>query len=207
MKTLIIKTIVFAALSYCCFGLSNPLKSQIHETLEPIHTSDSLDVYQIHGAEIKTLIDSKVTRNTGPDFNVIYFVSAESDSIGVYQGRHPSVPHFCSLATEYRWRELKADYIVKATEKGGHYLQEEESLNSVYDKNDSLIGFVKDTLVWELVVKPERNFWITRPRENHKGQIDIVVELNSERSYFNLFTTSNSSGIMSRLMQIAEKIE
>ncbi|MEM9051352.1 MAG: hypothetical protein AAGC47_04795, partial [Bacteroidota bacterium] len=156
------------------------------EILKPLQTSDSVDVYQIYGAEIKTHADSKVIRNTGPDFKVTYFVFAEGDSVGIYWGRHPDVPHFCSIATQHRWRESKVNYLKKAAQNNGHFIRKEEWISSIRNENDSIVGTKKDSMVWELYLKVDRNFWITRPLINQPGQIDIIVEFDSKESgYFN----------------------
>jgi hypothetical protein len=208
-KKCISNNIIFVALLLCLISRGIHAQKATLDYLTPVIRTDSSSIYDIEGLRIEAEPASEVSFITGPDFHTFNFVLLGNDSVGLYQGRYPDVPYFSSLAFKSGWQDVKQKYLDKAISNKGHYLKKEGDPTLITDLNDSIIGTITDTLIWELIVMQDRNLWITRPMENRSGPVDILIELmpENERELYHLFGRSHRSEYPEILIDLAKSMK
>ncbi|MCZ4410575.1 hypothetical protein O3Q51_17295 [Cryomorphaceae bacterium 1068] len=208
-KTYLFTCVLFIALFLCLMSFGLQGQDATPEFLTHVIRTDSSSIYEIEGLRIEVEPDSEVSFITGPDFRVFNFVLLGNDSVGLYSGRHPDVPHFSSLAFKDGWQDVKQKYLEKAISNKGHYLNKEGDPTLIFDSKDSIIGTVTDTLIWELIVMHDKNLWITRPVENRSGQVDILIELmaENEQELYHLFGRSYRNEYPEILIDLAKTMK
>lgn len=187
-------------------------KSIKSELISPDSTIENVDYYSLFNSTLKIPTLYSCTRSSGPDFSVYSIGYPNGSRIGIYSGFYPDLPSCVSVYTDRKFYNSGIrDFILKQISNNQIYLTDcvldlprtdiriEEMGYKLrkYDwfqipPNYSSKFYYPDTLVMEVFQKDSIIYWMTKPKENKFGQVDILLDdLRDNFNRIHVFAKTN----------------
>ena len=174
------------------------------DIIPPDSITKNFNFYTYGKLLISTPIHHQLAKRTGPDFVVLYDISAH-DTFGIYVGSYPSYPAPLNLYFDDLIKELKQEIISKAKRNQGFYQFKKENLDSI-DKNQKAYY---TSYILQLRLSHSNTIWVQKPVSHNAKSMDIALEFPEMQRPLRLhiFGSYRDSSAMSAMLDLANRIK
>lgn len=193
-------------------SVTNKKESFKSELIIPDSSSGDFNFYSLFNTTLKIPSIYNCTRSHGPDFSVYSIGYPLGSRIGIYTGTYPSVPACISVYTDRKFygagirepilQRISSNQIHKTNcqidvprtdiriEEMGYKLKKYDWFQT--PPNYSRKFYIADTLTMEVFQIDSVIYWMTKPRKNKFGSVDILLDdLRDNFNRIHVFAKTN----------------